>query len=182
MVAPDRSQVPPQVRGEKWSKLGGYVAKATSIMKDKQAAILKDVPADRQDEAKALFEQVAADLAVLRDNVGEQKVPLLLAHHVLARQDPWPLSAVISQVDKVEKQKAVALRSIGSIEALMVHFAPRPRPPARRPPSRRLTRLGPQVPKFPYQVPAEYASLPRLEGRAEVPPRARRAHRAERAA
>lgn len=108
-----------EVRGEKWSKLGGYVAKATSIMKDKQAAILKDVPADRQDEAKALFEQVAADLAVLRDNVGEQKV------------------------DKVEKQKAVALRSIGSIEALM-------------------------VPKFPYQVPAEYASLPRLEGRAEV--------------
>ena len=50
---------------------------------------------------------------------------------------------VEQKVEKVYEQKRLAARAIGNIEQLMVK-------------------------EFPYQVPAEYANLPRLEGRAEV--------------
>jgi len=108
-----------ETKNEKWGKVAGLTRKAANVMANKEKDILKDVPADRQDAAKALITEVKTGLADLGQVIETQKK------------------------EAVENKKREVLAKIGDIEQLMVSA-------------------------FPYEVPAEFASLPQLKGRAEA--------------
>jgi len=89
-----------EVKSEKWGKISGLNNRAIKIFSDKQKDILKDVPADRQDAAKALIADISKDLANLNTVIeGKKNAP-------------------------VDTTKRAVLTKIGDLEQLMVKEFP----------------------------------------------------------
>jgi peptidylprolyl isomerase len=89
-----------EVKSEKWGKISGLNNRAIKIFNDKQKDILKDVPADRQDAAKALIDDISKDLANLNTVIeGKKNAP-------------------------VDTAKRAVLTKIGDLEQLMVKEFP----------------------------------------------------------
>ncbi len=95
------------------------VEQAEKLLTRKQADILNSIPDDRKTQAEALLAQLRAEL------------------------DEIKLVADTGNKEAIRTQRAIALDTIGELEALMVA-------------------------KFPFEIPDEYANLPQLKGRATV--------------
>ncbi len=86
----------PQLRGKRWTEISKDLEKASSKLAVKKSQILADVPADRQDQASELLDNIAVGLSELKK--------------LAAVQDPQPF----------KDARAPVLRAVGEVEDLMV--------------------------------------------------------------
>lgn len=84
------------LRGKQWSTINNDVKKAAAVLKNKQADILKSVPADKQAQAQTTIDGIKADV------------------------DALVISANAKNKPQVIVERAQALAKIGILEAAMV--------------------------------------------------------------
>lgn len=87
-------------RGLKWGKIDGNLRRAKAVLNNKVGSLMETVPADREEDAKALVASISDALPVLFESASEKKVEKL-----------------------VGADKAV-LRDVGKLEELMVKGFP----------------------------------------------------------
>jgi peptidylprolyl isomerase len=84
------------LRGKQWSTINNDVKKAAAVLKNKQAAILKSVPAEKQAAAQTLLAEIQTSVDALATSVEAKDKP------------------------QVQVERAQALAKIGDLEASMV--------------------------------------------------------------
>jgi peptidylprolyl isomerase len=84
------------LRGKQWSTINNDVKKAAAVLKNKQAAILKSVPAEKQAAAQTLLTEIQTSVDALATSVEAKDKP------------------------QVQVERAQALAKIGDLEASMV--------------------------------------------------------------
>ncbi|AMW28282.1 peptidylprolyl isomerase [Arthrospira platensis] len=108
-----------RIRGKRWSPIKGDITTAARILSINEGDILASIPDDRQTEAKAIIEELRAEIEVLRSALDIKDGETLL------------------------ETRAQMLSQVTQLEEMMVG-------------------------EFPFEVPAEYANIPQLKGRATV--------------
>ncbi|MBS0015781.1 MAG: peptidylprolyl isomerase [Arthrospira sp. SH-MAG29] len=108
-----------RIRGKRWSPIKGDITTAARILSINEGDILASIPDDRQAEAKAIIEELRAEIEVLRSALD------------------------IKDGEKILETRASMLSQVTQLEEMMVGA-------------------------FPFEVPAEYANIPQLKGRATV--------------
>ncbi|MFO7030774.1 peptidylprolyl isomerase [Limnospira fusiformis CCALA 023] len=108
-----------RIRGKRWSPIKGDITTAARILSINEGDILASIPDDRQAEAKAIIEELRAEIEVLRSALDIKDGETLLETR----------ASMLSQVTQLEEM---------------------------------------MVGEFPFEVPAEYANIPQLKGRATV--------------
>jgi peptidylprolyl isomerase len=84
------------LRGKQWSTISGDVKKAAAVLKNKQADILKSVPAEQQAQAQTLISEIQTSV------------------------DALTISTEARDKPQVQAERAQALSKIGVLEASMV--------------------------------------------------------------
>ncbi|XFA74267.1 peptidylprolyl isomerase [Thermosynechococcaceae cyanobacterium Okahandja] len=92
----DLEQISFLVRGKQWSKIAGNISKAKAIVRDRAADLLSSIPADQQEQAKALLAALTDSLENLQE------------------------AAETKDRNQLLPAKAAALDRVGELEALMV--------------------------------------------------------------
>ncbi|TVU52294.1 MAG: peptidylprolyl isomerase [Arthrospira sp. PLM2.Bin9] len=108
-----------RIRGKRWSPIKGDITTAARILSINEGDILASIPDDRQTEAKAIIEELRAEIEVLRSALD------------------------IKDGEQILETRAQMLSQVTQLEEMMVG-------------------------EFPFEVPAEYANIPQLKGRATV--------------
>ena len=112
-------EIADRIRGKRWSPIKGDITTAARILSINEGDILASIPDDRQTEAKAIIEELRAEIEVLRSALDIKDGETLL------------------------ETRAQMLSQVTQLEEMMVG-------------------------EFPFEVPAEYANIPQLKGRATV--------------
>ncbi|EDZ93663.1 MAG: peptidylprolyl isomerase [Limnospira sp. PMC 1291.21] len=112
-------EIADRIRGKRWSPIKGDITTAARILSINEGDILASIPDARQAEAKAIIEELRAEIERMRSALDVKDGETLLETR----------ASMLSQVTQLQEM---------------------------------------MVGEFPFEVPAEYANIPQLKGRATV--------------